>query len=190
MIDELPSVVLPPPEPEPGRAPRPLVSEEDDLEEMVEAATPGGESEQAAGTPGEVDTMANPEVAGEGELESSPMEVGRLPSDAEPGVDASISLAEPEVETLIQEAPNPSEAAEPQAIVEPEPRSRLGGAGARREPAPEPDHAGEPGVDVGRVVVMEGEADGLAVPDSAPHEPEPEATPRKRWSLFRRGGDR
>ncbi len=90
MIDELPSVVLPRPDPEPSRAPRPLVAEEGDLEETLEAGEPGGESERATGAPDEVEPMTNPEAVAEAELDSSPKEPDRPPTDAEPDVDASI----------------------------------------------------------------------------------------------------
>ena len=181
VIDDLPTVNLPPPEPQPTRAPRPLVRHEDDVED-----TAGVPEERTADEPA---PMSNPDPEDDANLEA---EVER----PEPTVEV-----EPVNEPLAVKQPSAPPVAEVETDVE-RPDAFDGGAEpAGPQPGPEfegvsgpverpttdgPERQAGPEVERGRVVVIED------VPEvtEATSQPEGDEAPKKRWSLFRRGGGR
>jgi chromosome partitioning protein len=189
VLDELPTVAVPPPEPEPARAPRPLVREESDLEE-TEMDAPRPETDEPP-PPAEVDLEDEVElkdsvVASEDGVEglappATIEEANRAPS-VEPDLD-SIPLA-------TNDEPRGADLGEPGPVVEtdalrarPEPLQPVAG-----DRSPQARAGGR--VDVGEVVsVDEAQRD-----NGERRQPRPEAeaddVPKKRWSLFRRGGNR
>jgi hypothetical protein len=185
VIEDLPSVVLPPPGPQVTRAPRPLVGVGDDLDDTVRSAEREPLEPAAAGS--------TPAVEPELELSDRVGRVGGLDEaevmpDETPVGEAQVG-AEDEVE-VAEVGPVP--VGEP----EPEPESPVDAEVERRsmEPARAPEAEREPPteaapqVEGGRVVVIQGDVE--EVEEAGPAEPEPEEAPRRRWSLFRRGGDR
>jgi chromosome partitioning protein len=181
VIDDLPRVVLPPREPEPGRAPRPLVSDDDDLEEMVEA--PSEEPGLELGAESGPQVEATPEV-----------EVNDTPSTISPGRPETANTSEEaEVEVSAaagehgQDEAGPGEA-EPVVESEAEPGSVEPVSAA--EAGVEPGDGPEPGLEDTEVVVIEEETQAPSSEVSEAPDPDTRDAPRKRWSLFRRGGDR
>lgn len=193
VIDDLPSVVVPPPEPEPARAPRPLVGPEDDLEEDDEVTV--GSSDTGEGPVREPDTV--PEVQPEGEVA------------AEMGSRAEVETTHPEPVPIVE-----SEASQPEPDVEPGPppaperevRAPAEGAVGAPSSAPREEDLevsqGSNDGDTGSIEPVEHEGKAADRPistgraENGDDEPEPaeapeaERPPRRRWSLFRRGGDR
>jgi hypothetical protein len=189
VIEELPSVIVPPPEPEPARAPRPLVQSEDDLEESVDLLPEGAGDEAAA--------------EGDTEVEEDPvLTEGFGPSEPEPeGADAPtiVESAVTEDDPAREVEPRPAESSaggEPDAALAAEapvqPLASVEDAEAEDAPqAPEDPGAEPPARHEGEGPPAvhdsaEMREDGAAVEAEA----EPQSPPRKRWSLFRRGGDR
>jgi chromosome partitioning protein len=170
VVDDIPTVVVPPPEQAPARAPRPLVSEEDEIEPT--ASPDDGSPDESADAAPEVD-------AAEAEP-PAPVDADRNRHVSPPG-----STYEPDVETSSPSAPTPPR----DAPVEPDvsPIDRRGSM-----PTAESDR--RTGV---TVIGDEGDAadavrDGERVGGEAPGEPE-EPERKKGWGLFRkgdRGGDR
>jgi hypothetical protein len=167
VVDDIPTVVVPPPEPVPARAPRPLVSEEDEIEPS--ALPNDGSPVEAA------DAVA--EVHAEEAEPPAPVD-----DDRNRHVSPLGSPSEPDVETSSVTAPTPPR----DAPVEPD-VTQIDTGGST--PASESDRRtgvtviGEEGgaIDAARDVErVDGEARG-----------EPER--KKGWGLFRkgdRGGDR
>jgi chromosome partitioning protein len=217
VIDDLPTVITPPPEPEPARAPRPLVGPEEGLEEDLEADLEA-RMEELVDQPVEADVPLT-EVRGEADDNLEPG-VGETEAQVHAAAGASgtdaqqeTPVPEPEVETGMDGStsrPAPSAKPEPGPTTEAEPP----GEAERLEPAPPAEPSGgapheiAPGVEVGRVVVIDErrevdvrspgaapqpaeEAEAGAEPEvEADRKTEPEDVPKRRWSLFRRGGDR
>ena len=190
MIDDLPAVVIPPPEPEATRAPRPLVGPEDQVDadlDLAAASTPGGTA-GAVGAEPDVDPGAEVEPArAQSEDEPAPDAASvegaskRSHADVE-GVGSSDereAVAGPSVEPL----PAVQSEAEPARSQEGETPER------RREPGPEVPE----GVEGKRVVVideLQGEQhDEGKGEEPSKVEPEAERPVKRRWSLFRRGGE-
>jgi chromosome partitioning protein len=189
VIEDLPTMIAPAPEPEPARAPRPLVGPEDTLQETV-----GGDEETRAdigepvdGAEVEPDAHLSPGVRGP-EPEVEPATEGPTIAHGPPSV---VSEAEVETPTATAEVASSKDVtAEAEAVAELEGEREPHAA----EPRPSPEPSAEAGretadqVEVGRVVVIEQEREVEVT--SSPPEPQNEEPPRRRWSLFRRGGDR
>ncbi len=179
VLDELPTVVVPPPEA--ARAPRPLVPPEDEVEE----ATGPDEEPQAAGTPTET------EAAVETEPGSTPTERTETPSEERrrvprdeveggpggPSAAAEGSAADEPQPVLDREAPRPPRTSSP-PLVEP--------VQSRPEGAETVQQIRRPGR---LIVTEEREVDAAEIPRTEP-EDEQEPAPKRRWGLFRRGRDR
>lgn len=186
-------MIAPAPEPEPARAPRPLVGPEDTLEDTLEDTV--GEDEEAPSNIQE--PLDEAEVEADSHLSAG---VRGSQPEVEPATDGpSISLessslpSEAEVETptaTVEVAPSADVASEagPVAELEVEREPQAVEARAAPEPSAEAGRETADQVEVGRVVVIEQEREVEVT--SSPPEPETEDTPRRRWSLFRRGGDR
>jgi chromosome partitioning protein len=187
MLDDLPSVVLPEPEPPVARAPRPLVSEED-LDDS--SASPDDE-----GTVQVADAEADeeaPDLEQDADLHSTTSSDDDAPVGAEHGIERSLTLGELDVEVTEPEDLTSEEAAdgdeppdEPEPIVEAEPApSSVEVTSSRR------DALGTEGGANGRpdtpTVTMRDDPDG----DRGDLEAEAEPEGKRRWSLFRRGGSR
>jgi chromosome partitioning protein len=167
VVDDIPTVVVPPPEQAPARAPRPLVSEED---EIKPSASPdeGSPDEPADAAPEVRAAAAEPPATVDTDLNSH--------------VRPSASPPEPELETTSATVPTPPRDAPVEPDVSPTDTSRS-------MPMAESDR--RTGV---TVIGDEGDAadaarDGEGVGSEAPGEPER----KKGWGLFRkgdRGGDR
>jgi hypothetical protein len=182
MIEDIPPVAVAPPEPEAVRAPRPLVREEG-IEPDLDLASASTNGEPAVRQAPSSDAHVEPEV--EPTIAHPEAEAAVEP----PTVEAGSSRSEAEIEDAGQPASTavpPIAHAEAAPAVEPE-----ADAPARREPVI--DEAA-PGVSeevegASTVVIDEQGEEG---PGEEPPKPEPEAdrAPKRRWSLFRRGGDR
>ena len=170
VVDDIPTVMIPPPDQAPARAPRPLVSEEDEIEPT--ASPDDGSPDEPADAVPEVDAV-----------EAEPP--APVDADLNRHVGGSASPPEPDVETSSATAPAPPR----DAPVEPD-VSPIDTGGSM--PTAESDR--RTGV---TVIGDEGDAadaarDGERVGGEARGEPdEPER--KKGWGLFRRGdrgGDR
>jgi chromosome partitioning protein len=216
VIDELPTVIVPPPEPEPARAPRPLVGDAAAdgpplAAEPARAPRPlvpedrDAAAEPAAPTPPTEDSVSDLEGT---EVASSvhdgagdDRDVTGSPNDRVAQVDVPApprEIAPPAPEPEVEPARQTSSAVAPEAappIVEPEvhhePVEVQSPQPVEREPSTEPRSVPAPRLDPGRVILIDEE------PQPEPQRPMPEpedeggtAAPRKRWGLFRRGGDR
>jgi hypothetical protein len=187
MIEELPSVSLPPPEPEPARAPRPLVREEDDLDERSEP--PDGEASGLV-------VGSEPRGPFVHEDATSDVDSTASPNDdegarSEPTLDGPLTLGELEVEPSNLEleaearpAMSAPAAREPEPSVELEVVDEPGRAGVGREAAPETQGGSNRPVDTAAT------SDGAEADDEHGEAPEAEPETKRRWSLFRRGGNR
>jgi chromosome partitioning protein len=189
VIDDLPTVVVPAPEPEPARAPRPLVREEDEVES----------GPAATGLESEVDADEEPEPDEEGDVQFTD-EVQAPEASLEgagPEIAGRANGSEPVPEADV-EAPAAPRAAEPDPVPqrEREPVIEFEAPRERAEPSPpgvETERSRpevSPAVEVGRIVLLHDDEEGTRDRETANPEAEPEEAPRKRWSLFRRGGDR
>jgi chromosome partitioning protein len=179
-MDDLPAVTVRAPEPQPAKAPRPLVREEAEVEAAVDepGAEPREEPLAEVETPkGAEASISSPEpepiVALSVEPESMPGE----PKSA-PEASASNGDAGP-VEDWVRELETEAamEAETPPAATEgPSHEGRPAGSVPEGEPEPR------------RVVVIE----GATKPEQAPSQDEPEPQPDRKGfrGLFRRGGDR
>jgi len=184
VIEDLPTVAVAPPQAEPARAPRPLVRPEDEVD-----LSPGGTQEPRTEVPA---VEPAPEVEGPAEPEPSTSEERALAVDdaskaagmmAEAQVEPGGSYSEgDDARAAAANARAPIEA-ESVTTSEPEAASPR----ARTESGAEVSSTLEaPGV----VMVDEREA---APPGPLGAEPEDEmesSPPKRRWGLFRRGGDR
>jgi chromosome partitioning protein len=176
VIEDLPAVVAPPPEPEPARAPRPLVREADRIEVAPDEAADEA-SEAGAGQ------QVRAEQAVEGADVGRPSAVGgaaERTSDVD--VEAEVAAREADVEM--------EEAAAAAARSEPRPEDDVSSASTEGVPT-ETGAPAAPG--------RESEAARVTVVEEPQQEPQEEAEPlrqdgerKRRWSLFRRdrGGDR
>jgi chromosome partitioning protein len=181
VIDDLPRVVLPPREPEPGRAPRPLVSDDDDLEEMVEAPSEESAPERGDEPVPQVEATAEVKV-NETPPSNPPRRPETIDTAEEPQVEASGPAGEP-----AEEEARPGE---PEPVVESEVELDSSGSRPATEARAEPGGGSEPGLEGGGVVVTEEETQVHPSEASEAPQPETQDAPKKRWSLFRRGGDR
>jgi chromosome partitioning protein len=178
VVDDIPTVVVPPPEQPPARAPRPLVSEEDEIEPSASA------DEDIHDEPRE--GIGNEPADAAHEVHAVPAEPpATVDADLNRHVEPSGSPPEPDVETSSATAPAPPR----DAPVEP-PAAPIDSGGSM--PTAESDRRASV-----TVIGDEGEAadaarDGERVGGEARSEPdEPER--KKGWGLFRkgdRGGDR
>jgi hypothetical protein len=190
-FDEMPKVVVPPIEPEPRSAPRPLSRPEDDLRlpELAEEPAIEGSDDEEPPAAAEV----------EDDVASTPLVLEELPPDLVLEVEPPSMPQEPPMQAEA-EAPTPSgsgaeewiEALEAEARAEAEVRrlhrvpDEPSSEPAGSEPAPE-----EPAPEPSEVVLIREEQ---PAPD-AEHEvdvPDRETVgerPKKRRGLFRRGGD-
>jgi chromosome partitioning protein len=187
VIDDLPSVAVPAREPEPARAPRPLVREEPDLDEIDMP----GPSDVAEPAPSRAEGEDEDEVELRVEVEpfEGPVEPPRR--SARPKVSRKRTPPEPEVES--EPKPGGLETdLEAELEHEPTVESEVPSYGLGLAPpdaAQQESEARASGsVDVGGVVVVEEEREVDRASGRA--EGEPEDAPKRRWSLFRRGGDR
>jgi hypothetical protein len=165
------------------------VRAEDDLEATVDPASREPQEEPATEAVPDLDE----EVELPSEVEVPRSEVESHSAGGGPTLEDRSAPSRPEVEASASVSPAQRlgiDAADARSGVESkvpslgeEPRSTA--PAARRS-----EGEASPRVEVGRVVVVEAEGDGRPDPEPAAPEPEPERAPRKRWSLFRRGGDR
>jgi chromosome partitioning protein len=186
VLEEVPSVSVPPPT-EPARAPRPLVGPDDEVD-VEETGT--GEETRPEGRP-EGGEESEPEPSAEVEApDGAPHRPGdeeaeevRLPSRAvSPDLAAEVEGSSREVaaEEGASEpvGPRPPVEEETAEVVEAPPGA------TQRESADEVT----PAVEFRRVVTIE--QPGEAGVPQAEGEGEPEAPRKRRWGLFRRGGER
>jgi hypothetical protein len=211
VIDEMPSVIIAPPEPEPARAPRPLVREEANVEQAPEPEAPAEPvpDVQPRPAPTGAQTRADepatradepgaeaPQVGSPRGRASETVETEQAPSVLPPDEreDVPSSAARPapapEVETTRHDpptgAPIEGERAD-EGEVTPDAIERPADRPPRREAEPVP----APRLEVGHVIVID--EDEPAEPERPMPEPEEEEDtpqPRRRWGLFRRGGER
>ena len=193
MMEDLPAVAVRHPEPQPARAPRPLVREEAEVIEtsaLAEAFAPVESGPEVEDSPtlevaasqrrqpppaGARVESAEPTQAPAGEEDSRPSESEAVPEGS--GRELAPAPAQEwvrEVETEV-----PLEAETPPAAVE----TWNGDA-----PGPESTSVGEP--EAGEVIVIDEETAAAQVPSQGEPEPEPEPERRGFRGLFRRGGDR
>jgi len=189
VIDDLPSVMVPPPEPQPARAPRPLVREEGDLEETPSPSRPSPAESPRVDPDADVQT----EVELKGEVEASAPKVEPTAATAELEAGMSSAPPEPDVEAgetgLVSDASTPV-APDAEPIIESETESGPSEARPPLSARPMSRAEGAAGADAGRVVVLDEGRDADAGPEPSRPEPEADEAPKKRWNLFRRGGDR
>jgi chromosome partitioning protein len=185
VIEELPSVIVPPPEPQAARAPRPLVREEAevDVSEDLAGGDPAEETgDDVGGEPdGDVDVserVVDDAATVEGDPQVAQAGPGALQDAAADEVEDRKSAASSQ--TTSDDGPEPAVDAtlQPDSTASP-----LAGASDGQNAA-----EAQPRVEVGRVVVIDEAENGSE--DAGPAEREPEGGRRRRWSLFRRGGDR
>lgn len=192
VIDDLPSVVVPPPEPEPARAPRPLVRSEDDLEDNVEDTAGSSAHDDGSGVPTDTEREVQPEV--ELAPEAEPIaEVEALHPEPTPMVEGEASEVEGNVESTPSQVSGPEVRAPAEGAVEspssPPPAENLEVSVGSGDGAPASVEPAEPeGAVTHEPVSTEPAENGDDEPESA--EDGVERPPRRRWSLFRRGGDR
>jgi chromosome partitioning protein len=180
IIEEMPTVILPPPEPQATRAPRPLVQEEEDLEESPElAGAEPGAREPAAG-----EVVEEPDVDASSTVSADEVRTAEM----KPRLEGPIMLGEPEVEAgEPREQPSTTSdvptKAEP--VVESEPDQASIEIPVPAERDGEAADGGERRLDATTTVVVDKQDD-----DHAEEVSEPEPETKRRWSLFRRGGNR
>ena len=189
-VDDVPSVVIPRPDPQPGRAPRPLVGPED-------RPDPSG-SEPVASVPTDDDVAAMPVAGGDpdadltGDVSVEPLlgpPVGTPQPADEPVVEATQPAEEPVVEAAQRVAEPAVEPAEPPGAVE-----------APSDPEGVSHPSAEPGPTVDQGSMEEGEGLVDLNGDRTQAEPEDEMQldhpggstdpggEKRRRGLFRRGG--
>jgi chromosome partitioning protein len=189
-VDDVPSVVIPRPDPQPGRAPRPLVGPED-------RPDPGG-SEPVASVPTDDDVATTPDAGGDpdadltGDVSVEPRlgpSVGTPQPADEPVVEAAQPAVEPVVEAAQRVAEPAVEPAEPPEAVE-----------APSDPEGVSHPSAEPGPTVDQGSMEEGEGLVDLNGDRTQAEPEDEMQldhpggstdpggEKRRRGLFRRGG--
>lgn len=189
VIDDLPTVVLPPPEPEPVRAPRPLVREDEDVEDTV-AEMPVDDSTRTS-----EESQRGPEagIALESALPTArdgPEGVGSANEDSDPVQEGpeTVQLEDhPGEEVLPRNGVEPSG---DDAAVEGEAELAMGEDRQERPTLDDSPSPSRPELDGADAVAPEpGEEPAQAQPEADDVREDGEA-PRRRWSLFRRGGDR
>jgi chromosome partitioning protein len=189
-VDDVPSVVIPRPDPQPGRAPRPLVGPED-------RPDPSG-SEPVASVPTDDDVAAMPVAGGDpdadltGDVSVEPLlgpPVGTPQPADKPVVEATQPAEEPVVEAAQRVAEPAVEPAEPPGAVE-----------APSDPEGVSHPSAEPGPTVDQGSMEEGEGLVDLNGDRTQAEPEDEMQldhpggstdpggEKRRRGLFRRGG--
>jgi chromosome partitioning protein len=222
IIDELPTVIVPPPEPEPARAPRPLVREPDadeaapaaeldepGLDVAVDLPSPfldeaGGEPKDVAAEDGAMvqDESEWDDASGRGEptrlAEPVPAAEVEHTAAAEDRDGVGAEFAEPVSPAEMKggfaarsSADTAGDEPASEHVVDVEPRESSPPSVETEAVSSAPGPVAAPRLEVGRVIVID-EDESPAEPRPMPEpegEPE-EAAPRKRWSLFRRGGDR
>lgn len=189
VIEEVPRVIVPPPEP--ARAPRPLARSE--VEEKVEGKVEAEEPVEFHPRIREGELPLDTKGPREPEEPESPAESSSLAVQAASSL--SESLADSTVEATGSE-PRVDRGWLDQGEDEPEVETEAAVAATRRPQArvERADAGAEDGevVEVGRVIVID-QPDAVAIDSSGP-EPEDERqeheAPSRRWRLFRRGRDR
>jgi chromosome partitioning protein len=189
VIDELPAMILPTPEGEPARAPRPLVPDveaevEDEREPAIDAE-PGGDPEAV-----EPSDRAEEEPRPDVEAPAQP------PTDANDDRGGASTSPEPD-QALEVEDPAGNGASAGRAGVAEGPGGTVEGEGASgrsegsagRTDSGGPREEPEPRVEMGHVIVIDDDNAGTEAPEEPRPQPEP-MDERKRWNPFRRGGDR
>jgi chromosome partitioning protein len=170
VVDDIPTVMVPPPEQAPARAPRPLVSEEDEIEPSA-SPDEGSPDEPADAAPEVHAVAAEPPATVDADLNRH---VGPPASPPEPDVEASSATAPtPPTDTPVEPDVSPIDTGGPMPTAESDRRTGVTVVGDEGDAA----GAARDGERVG------GEARG------EPDEPER----KKGWGLFRkgdRGGDR
>jgi chromosome partitioning protein len=199
VIEDLPSVMVPPPEPTATRAPRPLVREDDGSDEdergavtlEAEHAEPAHEAEGAELEVADVVT-AEPVTPNDEGDDPAP---SAHPEAASPAIDGGSRSTEPNGSPKARTVQAPV-AAVTGSESGPEVQSHAGlstGAPSQARPTEdEPDPEVSPNPETRRTVLLAEEPEVLAAdPDGEPEVDgdEPGARPR-RWGLFRRKGDR
>ena len=226
IIDDLPSIIVPPVEPEPARAPRPLIAENEPA-----GSVEGDGLERTSGArgplpPGEVEGVISPEPgeshpsAGEDTQDAVQVEAGSDLS-AEPTGKSTVRdpafegepeapVSSGEIDPATAGPTNGEAAGDVQASVSLLPVSDPAAASMDSESGVDLDAPGEPGqrrsvsevsinpgtvpaprLEVGQVIVIDEEkALESERPMPEPDQEDAEDSPRKRWGLFRRGGDR
>jgi len=188
VLDEVPTVVVPPPEP--ARAPRPLVGPEDEVEEGDgPSAGLDLEPERGLAEPG-VEAPVEPASREEPPVAAAP---DPAPASAEPRPEVEPNAVEPVESEPTEAIPEPEVALEPEDV----------GPASPRSPAPSPSVGSRPEVpdaiehQVEATRAIEARAGEAKVGEEGASErgrdvagDEPEAPPRRRWGLFRRGRDR
>jgi chromosome partitioning protein len=187
MIEDLAAVAVVPPPAEPTRAPRPLVRPEEEVEAEVTV-----EPDEALGVRARM-----PEAVAQVEAQTRP--AGGEVEERAVAVESVSSRTWPQLEDVVEPAAREEGEEE---LAEGVPDSRAGLEAEDRAawpvdlpvPSQRPDHGAEVTgtLEQDHVITMEEleEASGGAPTPEAEEEPEPEAPPKRRWGLFRRGGDR
>ena len=220
IIDDLPAIIVPPPEAEPARAPRPLVSNEraapsKGIEELDDL-TPAADLETGPSRAEDPDASATESVVEDDKEVEPPARPSAVearsaaPEEPAPEVEPEATLTrvasdpsptppEDGEATGHLEAPDAIGANEEPAAVRVDPQAPIDVEGtAAREPGSRGGEASAnpravlaPRLEVGQVIVIDEQKE----PEPQRPMPEPDDedagdSPRKRWSLFRRGGDR
>ncbi|MEX2406591.1 MAG: hypothetical protein WD834_04565, partial [Actinomycetota bacterium] len=205
VIDDLPSVMVPPPEPTVTRAPRPLVREDEAPEEAPEEAEEGAE---LAGTPVGADQAQLSPEAEAAELGVAPVDPPRPAAPQGDGDDRPASARVEPVTPAIDEgsrSTGPNGSPEAETVQTPvlagsesgvEVQQRRGASvGAHQQARPvetesEPEVSTDP--ESRRTVLVAEDRSGAE--GNSDEEPEVDgdesSAGRRRWGLFRRRGDR
>jgi hypothetical protein len=194
VIDELPTVVVPPPEPEVARAPRPLLRDVDDESSVRTGSEPPIDAERslaerAVPTSDDASTPSEGERNGHADIEGLAEGAGEVMAEGT-GVDVD---PRGDVEGDIDSVPLRGAGAGA-AGAEPSPEVELGEldrtAVDRTEPSTSTTAIPAPRHEPGHVITIdEDDARDAAAPMPQPEE-ETDTAPRRRFGLFRRGGDR
>ena len=218
IIDDLPAIIVPPPEPEPARAPRPLVANEPatEVEEAIDDVASGVDLEPTPAPTGDEDPL-EPEELVEDDVEVEPSVPPSVVDstwgapdepalEVEPETDRPRSAAEPrssspengeaighlEASVAFRSSEEPAGARTgPPVVVDVEGSAARDPGRHVEEASSGPRAVPAPRLEVGQVIVIDDEK----TPEPQRPMPEPEDedagdSPRKRWSLFRKGGDR
>ena len=194
VIDELPTVVVPPPEPEATRAPRPLRREEDDDPAPTQATEPTVEAdlldaELPTAPAADTSTPPRAEANGHAEVEAlADVDVGAVPPEGHGGPDVRADIETPSAEPGASESRPAAPPAEARVEVE---------LGELDHSTPVPDEPSSvtsaipaPRHDPGHVITIDEDEARDAPPEMPQPEDETDPGPRRRFGLFRRGGDR
>ena len=194
VIDELPTVVVPPPEPDVARAPRPLLRDVDDESSVSTGSEPPiyaerSLSQRAVPTSDDASMPSEGERNGHADIEGLAEGADEVMAEGT-GVDVD---PRGDVEGDIDSVPLRGAGAGA-AEAEPSPEVELGEVDRTAVDRPEPSTATTaipaPRHEPGHVITIdEDDARDAAAPMPQPEE-ETDTAPRRRFGLFRRGGDR